>query len=93
MNAKLANEIQVKWMALSGNEPKAVQYDVIKLVESLPTSHLTIQGNGTACVVFKGQPAHPGYLGIAEALMVAARYGVQTALQFTTEGKWMDSAA
>lgn len=92
MNARLANGIQAKWMALTGNEPKAIQNEVIKMVESLPTSHLTLQANGTACVVFKGQPAHPGYVGIREAMNIAARHGVQTALLFTTEGKWTDAA-
>ena len=56
MNIDRLNQIQAEWMALSGNAPEAEQRRVLALMEQVPRSHISIDENGEATPIYRGQP-------------------------------------
>ena len=56
MNIDRLNKIQAEWMALSGNAPEAEQRRVLALMEQVPRSYISINEDGEAQPMYRGQP-------------------------------------
>lgn len=87
--AERANSIQAEWMALDSAAPEKEKQRVFKLMKELPYSYIAQTPSDLCTVMQGGMPAHAFPEPMEASVQRAKLMGIQTALRWSTTGKWI----